>query len=267
MFGGGSLSGTDTTRARVGTVGITLQPRAGRIALRFDALLHCGRNDYDGVIGSREVAWNGVTFSASGRSSFGLGSGHVAYRWRVDGRVDGAVATGLLRVTAVRRGKACRGDPPRSFEAHVAGGSGQSALPQPGAAYVGLSDHVLGHGLFSPVVLRAASDGRSILARYTVAAPCNHGEPREFLTNFTPATTVRADGSFRRAEHFTYRYSNTLTRFRALFTGHFTSAGASGTLSVDAHDYDGARRHHLYALCSTGTRHWSATLAGTAASP
>ena len=54
-YGGGSLPYTTTPRAFNPSMGIVLQPRGPRVALRFDTLLLCGRTTEEAV-GQRTCA-------------------------------------------------------------------------------------------------------------------------------------------------------------------------------------------------------------------
>src|SRR6478735_4619704 len=241
-YGGGHLpSTTDSTTRYVPTLGVTLQPRGDRIALRFDTSLRCGGRSYD-IVGRAVVAWDGRSFSASARRTMDIGGGRIDYDWALSGQADGTIAAGAARVTGVRvtgrRRVSCNHRPTRPFSARLAAPAPTGApRPPGGASFGGVSTISVADGLSGPVTLKAARDGVRIAARWTALAPCRTG-PRVALLNFTPATPVRASGSFARAERFKVRYNDALVRYRAYFGGRVSGESASGSLRLRARIYD-----------------------------
>src|SRR5215218_7922711 len=235
-YGGGSLPYTTPPRTFNPSVGIVIQPRGPRVALRFDTLLLCGRTTQEAV-GRKLVALAGSSFAASGASVVRSGRVRFEYGWLVRGTVAGQTVTGSLRIAGRRRighGRwvRCRRRPERAFEARLATQpAGAAARPQPASSYYGLSDIVIADGLRAPVVLRTTRDGAKVAARWNAMARCRRG-PRERLANFTPATRVRPEGSFERSERFSVRYADALVRYRVRFAGRFLADGAQGELRM-----------------------------------
>ena len=92
-YGGGSLPYTTTPRTFNPSVGIVLQPRGLRIALRFDTFVLCGRTAHEAV-GRRLVALAGTSFAATGASVVRSGRVRLEYGWSLQGKVAGQTVTG-----------------------------------------------------------------------------------------------------------------------------------------------------------------------------
>jgi hypothetical protein len=248
-------------------VGIVLQPRGQRIALRFDTSLRCGRTAEEAV-GRRLVALAGTSFAANGASVVRSGRVRLEYAWSLHGTVAGQTVTGSLRIVGRRRigtdrWVRCRRRPERGFQARLATApAGPPARPRPASSYYGFSDMTIVDGLRAPVVLRTTRDGAKVAARWNAIARCRRGAG-ERLANFTPATPVRPDGSFARSERFSVRYADALVRYRVRFVGRFQSDGAQGDLRMRARVFD-RRGRRLRTRCDTRTRRWRALAADTA---
>ena len=267
-YGGGSLAYTTTPRTFKPSVGIVLQPRGQRVALRFDTLLLCGRTTQEAV-GRKLVALAGSSLAAEGASVVRGGRLRFEYSWSLRATVSAQTVTGSLRVVGRRRigrGRwiACRRRPERGFQARLATPPvGPAATPRPSSSYYGLSDIAIADGLRAAVVLRTTRDGAKVAARWNAVARCRRG-PRERLANFTPATRVRPDGGFARSERFSVRYADALVRYRVRFAGHFQADGAQGELRMRARVFD-RRGRRLRTRCDTGRRRWRALAADPAA--
>jgi hypothetical protein len=107
-----------------------------------------------------------------------------------------------------------------------------------------------------PVLLRVSSTGKKIGARWTARAACRGRSPHVFV-NFTPPMRIRPDGSFSRAERFSYGYADAFIRYRVRIAGGISGETANGTLRLRARIYsaDGKR---LRSRCDSGVRSWSA---------
>ena len=118
------------------TLGIALQPRGDRMALRFDTSLRCGRTSYD-VVGRTRGAFDGRAFSASAARRMRVAGGRIDYAWTLAGEADGTIAAGTLRIAGVRtaggRKTACNRKQTRRFSARVAA-PGARRRPAPGRA-------------------------------------------------------------------------------------------------------------------------------------
>ena len=240
-YGGGRLPSAAVPKARyVPTVGIALQPRGDRMALRFDTSLRCGRTSYD-VVGralgrvrrARLLGLRGAPVADPGREDrLRLD----ARRRRPTGPTRPAPCGSPARASPAAAAPRCDRKPTRAFAARVAAPApGGAPRPPAGAAFGGLSTIRVADGLRGPVVLKATSSGRRIAARWTAFASCRRG-PRADLVNFTPSMRVRADGSFSRSERFAVRYVDALVRYRVRFAGRVSGEGATGRLRMRARD-------------------------------
>jgi hypothetical protein len=260
-YGGGVLPQASPPRAYTPTLGVTLRPGGDRLALRFDTTLRCARSTYD-VAARRTVPFDGASIAASGAGRIRLVGGRVRFAWSIAGRVDGAIATGVLRIDGERtvgsRRRSCSRRPERSFEARVpVAPVGAPAMPSPRAVYLGLSGHRLRGGFAAPVIVRASNDGRRVAARWTAEARCRNGG-RVRLVNFTPPTRVRSGATFLRRERFTQRFVDLVIRYRVAFAGRIAADGAAGTLRLRARVYDPRRGNRLVTRCDTRRHGWTA---------
>src|SRR5829696_5652381 len=269
-YGGGRLpSAAVPARAYVPTLGITLQPRGDKLALRFDTSLRCGRTSYD-TVGRAVVPFDGRGFSGGTSRRMRIPGGRIDYAWTIAGQADGTIASGTLKIAGTRiaggRRTLCDRKPSRRFGARLAAPAPAGAPRPPGsAAFGGLSTIGIADGLRAPVILKATSSGRRIAARWTALAACRRG-PRADLVNFTPSMRIAADGRFRRAERFGVRYSDALVRYRVSFAGRISGEGAAGKLRMRARIFNrsGSR---LLTRCDTRTRTWTAALLRPIAPP
>jgi hypothetical protein len=268
-FGGGRLQTAAIPKRYVPSVGISIQPRGSRIAVRFDTSLLCGRESTD-VTGRRVVAFDGSSFSAAGASIKTVARGTVAFEWTLSGTVSGTAANGTLRIAGVRRvsgrRRRCAAKPVRAFDARLAGPpAGAPAQPRSRGLYAGTSTYEVVSRLQAPVVLRASKDARKVAARWTVGARCGRG-PRELISNLSPPTRVRSNGVFVRDERFRVRYLDATVRYRATIAGRFVGDGASGSLRLRARVYNRSGKR-LRTRCDSGTRQWNVALVTPVAAP
>jgi len=82
------------------SVGIALQPRGDRLALRFDTALLCGRQTFEAV-GRALVPFDGSAFNARGASR--VPGWRLRYAWELSGVLTGQTVTGQVRIAGVRR--------------------------------------------------------------------------------------------------------------------------------------------------------------------
>jgi hypothetical protein len=268
-FGGGRLPTAAPPKHYDPTVGISLQPRGDRIAVRFDTTLLCGREVFS-VGGRKVVAFDGSSFSAAGASVLGAARGRLTFQWTLGGTIAGSAASGTLRITGVRRTsgrkRACKARPTRVFDARLAAPpAAVPAQPQSRGLYAGTSSYEVVDRLQAPVVLRATKDARKVAARWTIGAECRRG-PRQRFVNHPPPTRVGPDGAFARSERFTVLYRDARVRYRARIAGRFAGDGAGGTLRLRARVYN-RRGKHLRTRCDSGTRTWNVARVDPAASP
>src|SRR5829696_3263117 len=103
-YGGGRLpSAAVPARAYVPTLGITLQPRGDKLALRFDTSLRCGRTSYD-TVGRAVVPFDGRGFSGGTSRRMRIPGGRIDYAWTIAGQADGTIASGTLKIAGTRIG-------------------------------------------------------------------------------------------------------------------------------------------------------------------
>jgi hypothetical protein len=266
-YGGGLLeTAVQPRKAYKPTMGVSLQVRGSQIAVRFDTSVSCKDRGYDAV-GRKVVPLDGSAFTASGESSFLIGTNgrnFVVYKWTMNGTVDGTGARGTLNIRAQRkvagkRREECSRKPNRNWSARVAGPAAPGGLPAARAGFGGLSALELSGGLRAPVLLRVSSDAKKVAARWTVTAGCKNRRSRQDLVNFTPPTRIKPDGTFVRHERFSVSYADAFIRFRVTFRGGFSGEGAGGTLRMRAREYspDGKRFRRR---CDSGVRSWSVAL-------
>jgi hypothetical protein len=259
-FAGGRLTSIERTNTYQPSVGITVQPRGNRIALRFTTTLLCGRTRHE-VGGGGEIDWDGSIYAAEGVGRIELGGGDVRYAWQVTGTVSGQASDGILRIAGRekvgRRTRRCTSRPVRAFQTRaqyepIGAGTG----PELGGLYVGTTDQTITDDLPGPVVMRVSPDGRRIGAHWEAAAACGRG-PREIFTNFTPSSAVRNGASFYRAERFEQSFSDALVRYQVRFSGAFKADGAFGTLQLRTSVYDRTGKK-LRTRCDSGLHRWTA---------
>lgn len=219
----------------------------GRITGRINVAYHCKGYAVGYAIVRVKGRSNGTAFTASG--STGTRPGRI--RLSLKGVLDGPNGAGRMTARQRRCLHFTRPFVLRTPSAPVGG----PALPPRGSLFYGFSTQLAG-GAPLPVSMRVAKNGR-VYAIWEAISTCQ----RNFkfpVANVTPATTVRADGSFSRTENYTIRYSDAPTRrFHVNFRGRFMADGAVGTLSATVKFYD---RGKAYATCRSGTVNWAARL-------
>lgn len=158
----------------------------------------------------------------------------------VRGSFDGTRATGAMAVTPGARMKvkgrtrSCPSvDSP--YEVRDPGRpSGTSSDVAPGQTLFGLGSDRR-DGLPIGAVARTRPAGRRLDTVYVgIDVDCK-GELKTF-NNVSPRMTVDPAGAFRNVERFTIGYSNAISRYRAVTTGHYADGGAIvGRLSLRVH--------------------------------
>jgi hypothetical protein len=264
-YGGGVFPPIETKGGYVPTVGITLQPGNGTVAVRMDTTVRCGRDVYF-VSGTASAPASGshVEFTGTGRQR--VPHDRLDFQWAVAADLGPSAGNGVLTITGTdrRRGhvRSCNQQSSRPFQTLLQKAlAGVPAAPPARALYLGLSDQRLAGGLRAPVLLRASANGRRVAARWGYKARCRHGGPLVVRLNYTPAMRVDRQGAFGRTEHFKIRFRDSLVRYEALFDGTILSDGAHGALRLKARVFDrGGRR--LIDRCATGVTSWQTQLAG-----
>ena len=187
-YGGGRLpSAAVPERGYVPTLGIVLQPRGDRIALRFDTSLRCGGHQ----LRHRRPRGRPVRRPQLQRrrrppppDRRAAGS---SFAWTLAGQADGTIASGTLRITGTRtvngRRTACNRKPTRRFTARLAGPAPRARRRRrPRASFGGLSAIRVADGLRGPVDPqghRQRPQDRGALDRARLLPQGPAGGPRE----------------------------------------------------------------------------------------
>lgn len=242
-YGGGSLPGG---RGASRAVGISFEPDdAGRLALRFDTRVLCGRGERYIVSGNAFGPWDGRHVLLRGTGRVALAAGRLTYRWVLKARLGPLGGAGRVRVTGRRRvrgrrTRACRLHPVRPLR--VLPNLALTGAPTAAArnvTYLGLSRQNVAtgapgaDGVRGSVILRT-NPRRRLRARWTADARCPNGYQLGPITTLTPPTQVGPDGRFARDRAFRVHYANSVVRYAAHLDGELHQDGATGNLRVVA---------------------------------
>jgi hypothetical protein len=245
-FGGGVV-----TSKGLGSTSIALLQRPdGRASARVGMGLRCGKTSYVNLVVRLAGFVRDGSFTATGRTN-------VTRRGRLTvtltGVIAGGGATGNVRVSTSRLGRCERGT--RPFRLRAAGApAGTPTPPAANALMGGVTSQVVGH-VTLPVILHVSRTGRRVTGLWQAAMRCG---PKAVLTavNFSPPTTVRADGTFVRTEKYRIRYPGRETEtYRVELRGRFLSDGATGTLRARMQTRKPGRR---FFPCDSGVQSWTA---------
>jgi hypothetical protein len=241
-YGGGAYHGK---RSAYPSLGMAVQPN-GKILARAGLAINCRRQSFVPIYVRLAGAVQGAAFSASGRTRLpGLG----VLRISVKGTLDAQAANGVARVRLRR----CRGWTNRVVLRTDSAPAGAPAMPAPSSVLTGLTSQAAG-GVRLPISLTSTHNGK-VWAVWDATLGCRPGLVA--MTNVTPVTRIRPDGTFTRSERYSIRYQHrTVDHFRVTLTGAFHSDGtASGTLTASEHT---TRPGWRYRRCSSGTQTWTA---------
>lgn len=211
---------------------------------------------------STEVALpaGGGVFADTGTDTTRLPGGRrVRSRFRIEGTIDGAAASGTARVSntvtaAGRRKRTCTSGTVRWSARRSTGDLGPAGVT-PGVPMYGTTAQRL-RGARRAIVLRISADGARLeRALYDITLKC----PRTTTTDVHDAPrrnlAIAADGTFSDVERFRYRDARTIRYDTERFSG--TSAGAGGTFSVVSRLADRGTGRTI-STCRTGTVSWTA---------
>jgi hypothetical protein len=165
-------------------------------------------------------------------------------RVKVQGTAAGGTVSARIRLEVHGRTVERCNSGTRNWQARTPVAEPVAGPPRANTAYFGLTAQpARPHAL----VLRVSA-GRVQTVAFQYRLPCTH---RVLETdNLTPGGKIAADGTFHLRERFSIPYSAGPERFRVKVDGHFTPAGANGTLSVSST----FKQDH----CATGAVQWAA---------
>jgi hypothetical protein len=212
----------------------------GRLALAY----RCENDNFPNFYIRVKGAMNGQNFSASGKVRLrGVGT----LRYTLTGALTPDGGAGRIRA----RG-GCHGYT-RDFAVRAAGApAGAPAMPARASIKHGVTSQSAA-GIAHAVSVHVASNGR-VEGEWTASIRC--GKQTLMRTNHTPTTTVKADGTFARTEHFNVKYRDGSTeRFTAIFKGRFLADGATGTLRLRMIT---RKKGYHYVPCDSGVQTWAA---------
>jgi hypothetical protein len=225
------------------TLGLLVRP-SGKISARVGTGIRCHGRLWTPVYIRLSGSAQGSAIAASGRTRLGRSTVRVS----VQGAADGAAATGNLRI----RGSGCRGwSTPFSLRTASAP-AGAAVMPTRGTSFMGLTSQAAG-GVRLPVSLSVTHTGK-VWAMWDATMGCRPGTAG--MSNVTPLTKIRADGTFLRKERFVVRYVHGLTdHYTVTLKGAFRADGVSGTLTMRMRRTQPGKR---FRPCVSGTQSWAA---------
>jgi len=240
-YGGGAYYGK---RSANPMLGLLVQPD-GKIRARASTGFSCRKHTYEPVYIRLSGQAQGTAISASGHTRLrGVGTLRVT----LQGTADGQTASGKVTL----RVKGCRGWT-NPFILHTESApAGAPAMPPPSTMFMGMSAQAAG-GNRLPVSLSVTHTGK-VWAMWDASMKCHRGTFP--MTNVTPLTKIRPDGTFSRTEHFNIRYTSGFTyHYNVKLAGAFRADGVSGTLRASVRF---TKRGGSYYPCHSGTQTWAA---------
>jgi hypothetical protein len=249
-FGGGisptlAKSGQPVALARSGST------VAGLVALTVG----CGHFDVPETLIGVKGTVGGDAFMAHGGSRPVKG---LRVRALLSGTFTGDLADRTLKIKMIRaRGgpRGCR--PPTRTHMTLrrqSAPAGAPAQPTGGMVLRGVTDQ-FSKGVQLPVTLAVTRDGRSVIGLWLAMAACPGFELP--VDNYSPASRIKADGTFSRSEHYRIPYDDgTTDHYRVQLKGRFLTDGATGSVRARIASHD--RRGRLLGTCDSGERQFSA---------
>jgi len=217
----------------------------GQIVGRAAQAINCHGQSWNPLYVRLAGTAQGAAISVSGRTRVpGLGYLRIS----LTGTADGQAATGTVSVREPRRCKHW------SFPFVLHTDSAPAGPPAvPGLAmFTGLTSQSAG-GVRLPISVSTTHTGK-VWAQWDALLSCHPGSYA--MSNLSPLTKIRPDGTFTRSERFTIRYRGGYkNHYRVTFAGAFHSDGVSGTLKARMLTTKPGRR---YRPCVSGTQTWAA---------
>jgi hypothetical protein len=238
--GGGVYHGNQTANPMLG---LAVQPN-GQVSARASLALRCHGTLWTPVYVRLHGSAQGTAITATGRTQLGRSRVTVT----VTGTADGQTATGTSRV----RGRGCRGYR-TTFLLHTESApAGPAAMPAPKTIFLGLTSQSAG-GLRLPISISVTHTGK-VWGQWDATMACRPGTFG--MTNLTPLTKIRADGTFTRRERYVIRYKRGMVdHFVVRLSGAFRSDGVSGTLTAHVRT---TQPGHRFRPCYSGKQTWAA---------
>jgi|SRR4051794_4495354 hypothetical protein len=237
-------SGYHGKRSANPAIGLLVRPD-GRVSARASTGFACRRHSYQPVYIRLSGHAQGTAISASGHTRL---PGTGTMRVTLQGTADGQTASGSVRI----RVRGCRGWT-NPFVLHTESApAGAPAMPPPSSVFTGLTVQTAG-GIRMPVSVSVTHTGK-VWAMWDASMKCHRGNIP--MTNVTPLTKIRPDGTFSRSEHFNIRYTDGFTyHYNVKLSGAFRADGVSGTLRASVRF---TKRGGRYYPCHSGTQAWAA---------
>jgi hypothetical protein len=238
-----------------GGVPVALARSGDKVTARVALTVGCRDFDVPDVIIGAKGSVSGDKFSARGAASPQKG---LRVRIVLSGTFAGTSADGKVVVRMTRKAGGPRGcKPPLRTKMTLraqAAPAGPPAMPPGGTVMRGVTDQLFG-GVQLPVNVVVTPDGKRVLAVWLAMADCP-GDPLP-VDNYSPASTIAADGTFSRSEAYKISYSDGSTdHYRVTFKGQFLADGVVGTIRGRI---TGTAKGHVLGRCDTGERHFGAT--------
>jgi hypothetical protein len=240
-YGGSAFHGK---RGANPAIGLVVRPD-GKVSARASTGYACRKHSYQPVYIRLTGQAQGTAISASGHTRLrGIGTMRVT----LQGTADGQTASGNVRI----RVHGCRGWT-NPFVLHTESApAGAAAIPPPSSIFTGMTVQAAG-GIRLPVSLSVTHTGK-VWAMWDASMKCHRGTFQ--MTNVTPLTKIRPDGTFSRTEHFNIRYTSGFTyHYNVKLAGAFRADGVSGTLRASVRF---TKRGGRYYPCASGTQTWAA---------
>lgn len=245
--------GVSPTRRRAG-LGLGVARTGDAVVMRLTANLSCRSTSFPQLVARARGTASGDAIRITGRTKVVRG---LFLRTTLDVRAVGEELQGTFTSRPVRR----RGGPrgcgrgirlPVRLRTQVTPAG--APVPAPANARLrGMSTQTAG-GVRLPVLVSTGTGGR-VVALWTAHTRCTRSTFS--ITNFTPATAVRADGSFARSERYRLKYRGGITEhYRVRFTGQFRADGVEGTLRASLRVTD--RRGRTIGRCASGLQRYGA---------
>jgi hypothetical protein len=242
--------GTASLRNAPAGPAMTLVRRdSGRIDVRMTVAYQCKNRSFTNrIVRLTGTTPDGLNFTAAGKT-------RMQARGTVRFAMTGVLAADSVSGQWVMSLKGCPKFTRDLVLRTESAPAGAPALPPASSLFNGLTGQTVG-GIRLAITLRVTTKGR-VWSRWEAEQKCGP-KGHQSMSNDTPTTTIKADGTFTRNETYTIRYRGGGTeRFRVTLTGRFLADGAVGTLRARSQYREPGKRYYP---CDSGTQTWAARL-------